>query len=573
MTDLDSASAAPGADAVERASLVQHTPVMRTWRGCFMPDDAEAYFHRLGVENTRSLPPDDPRVRDLPSEFVQVWPLDEASKPAGITGSTGYPSRVYKAVRLADGVAFAVRRVDNIKVPVDVLRAVFSRWTAAGAVSSHPNIVALRFCPTTQKGERATLFAHDFVTGARNLQQLFFSGGRSPPPITEGLLWRVTTDVLLALRAVHSAGLSMHGVSAERVLIAPDGRALLSGAGVLEALDHDSDWPIASLQASDLRGLGEALVQLICGARVATQPVNLAKSVQFVASRVSPRLVRLLHALLGATPPPAARLLEELVAPQTPYLYESLLRRTEALEQLLMLEAGSGRMLRLMVKLMHVLDRPESETDRSWGASGDKAALAAMRDVIFHQVDDSGRPRLDPSHVVECLQKLDCGDPERVLLPARDGQSLMMADWGTLRGLLQESFMSLAQATEGAMPPLEGSLRVGVQAASGRRLGVAGAQDLSSVAPAGLFPGLGGESHESLSAPRGGDFVHFAPAPDGTLPTDGSEAYGSYMLPAMVDRTPSLSASAQEFVPPEVDMHAASASRAALSADAAPFQP
>jgi len=453
-----------------------------------MPDDAEAHYHRIAVEGARALAPEDPACRELPAGFSDPFPLDSSSKPHGISGSTGFPTRLFKAVNLRDGVARAVRRVDGVRVPFDVLSAVVARWTSpAHAVGDHPSVIGLREVPGASPRERATFFAHDFVPGARTLDELFFGERRAEAPaLGEELLWRVAADCLLGLRAVHAAGLSMHGVSLERILLAPDGRAMLGGAGLLEALDHEAERSLSAAQAADVAGLGGALLQLALLDKTAARPDAVRAAARALMTKASPQLVHLITACLGR-PAPSAAAATELLAPRLPGMYEGMLRRVEALDALLAAEAGSGRMMRLLVKLAHVLDRPEADSDPMWGSAGDGAVLAAMRDAVFHQTDESGRPRLDPSHVTECLHRLDAGDPQRVLLPARDGQSVMTASWATLRGSLHTAFSALAKAADGPVAPVRGGLRPGAQQAAGRRMGVAGAMPVGAIAPAGFY--------------------------------------------------------------------------------------
>ncbi|KAA0166821.1 hypothetical protein FNF31_01196 [Cafeteria roenbergensis] len=484
------------------ASLAQRSPRQRTWRGSFLPDDAELHYHRLAAQVARSLPGDDPRLRELPSDYTEGYPLDAESKPSGVTGSTGYPTRLFKAVSLRDGVARAVRRVDGVRLPLDVLRAVLSRWgSPAHGVASHPSIIALRECPSPSPGDRATFFAHDLVPGARSLADIFFSERPGEAPqLGEELVWRVAADALLGIRAAHAAGLSLHGITLERLLLAPDGRCLIAGAGVLEALDHESDRPLPALQENDVSNLGAALLQLAVRDTAAAQPGSLQASLRALSAKATPQLTRLVGALMARPPPSAAAAVDELLAPRLPALYEGILRRCEALDSLVAAEAGSGRMLRLLVKLLHVLDRPEADVDPAWGSGGDKLVLAAMRDAIFHQTDESGRPRMDPSHVMECLQRLDMGDPQRVLLPARDGQTLLMADWATLRASVHDSFGALAKAADGPVPPIYGGLRPGTQAAMGRRLGVAGALPVEALAPAGFHQAGAGQDPAGSAA-------------------------------------------------------------------------
>lgn len=48
--------------------------------------------------------------------------------------------------------------------------------------------------------------------------------------------------------------------------------------------------------------------------------------------------------------------------------------------------------------------------------AGDRYLLKLFRDFVLHQVREDGTPVLDWGHVVECLNKLNAGVPEKVLL-------------------------------------------------------------------------------------------------------------------------------------------------------------
>lgn len=52
--------------------------------------------------------------------------------------------------------------------------------------------------------------------------------------------------------------------------------------------------------------------------------------------------------------------------------------------------------------------------DATWSETGDRYMLKLFRDYVFHQVSEDGRPWLDMAHVVQCLNKLDAGAPEKV---------------------------------------------------------------------------------------------------------------------------------------------------------------
>lgn len=54
--------------------------------------------------------------------------------------------------------------------------------------------------------------------------------------------------------------------------------------------------------------------------------------------------------------------------------------------------------------------------DPAWSETGDRYLLKLFRDYVFHQVTPDGRPYLDLSHVVYCLNRLDSGSNDKVKL-------------------------------------------------------------------------------------------------------------------------------------------------------------
>lgn len=117
---------------------------------------------------------------------------------------------------------------------------------------------------------------------------------------------------------------------------------------------------------------------------------------------------------------------------------DSIQSRTDILENEVAKEMENGRLFRLMVKLGTINERPEwvSTTNHSlfsfflhswriiafrlnmdgtWSETGDRYMLKLFRDYVFHQVTEDGRPWVDMAHVVQCLNKLDAGAPEKVL--------------------------------------------------------------------------------------------------------------------------------------------------------------
>jgi PAB-dependent poly(A)-specific ribonuclease subunit 3 len=105
---------------------------------------------------------------------------------------------------------------------------------------------------------------------------------------------------------------------------------------------------------------------------------------------------------------------------------EHLNTYTDLLESDLSKELENGRLFRLLVKLGCVNERPEFDMDPSWSETGDRYLLKLFRDYVFHQTYEDSTPVIDYAHMVECLNKLDAGVPEKIVLMSRDEQSLLI---------------------------------------------------------------------------------------------------------------------------------------------------
>lgn len=60
------------------------------------------------------------------------------------------------------------------------------------------------------------------------------------------------------------------------------------------------------------------------------------------------------------------------------------------------------------------LPRRRLNLDVTWSETGDRYMLKLFRDYLFHTVTEDGRPWLNQSHIVQCLNKLDAGTLEKV---------------------------------------------------------------------------------------------------------------------------------------------------------------
>eukprot|EP00948_MAST-09A_sp_MAST-9A-sp1_P001484 g1484.t1 len=117
----------------------------------------------------------------------------------------------------------------------------------------------------------------------------------------------------------------------------------------------------------------------------------------------------------------------------------------DALDHQLSLECDNGRLFRLMLKMNMVCERPELRRNTQWAETGNRYVLKLFRDYIFHQLDVDGEPSKDMGHIVESLNKLDVGVPEKILLMSRDHKSMIVASFADMSACLEEAFQEIMQ--------------------------------------------------------------------------------------------------------------------------------
>lgn len=105
-----------------------------------------------------------------------------------------------------------------------------------------------------------------------------------------------------------------------------------------------------------------------------------------------------------------------------------------------MSELENARLVRLLTKFGFINERPEFARDARWSETGDRYIVKLFRDYVFHQVDSQGRPVLDLTHVLSCLNKLDAGTDERILLVSRDEQSVLVVSYKDVKACVEAAF-------------------------------------------------------------------------------------------------------------------------------------
>ena len=121
-----------------------------------------------------------------------------------------------------------------------------------------------------------------------------------------------------------------------------------------------------------------------------------------------------------------------------------------------MSELENARLVRLLCKFGFINERPEYASLDSihdvyscWARhnhetrgseTGDRYIVKLFRDYLFHQVDEMGRPVVNLSHVLACLNKLDAGTDERIMLVSRDEQSCLVVSYREVKACIESAF-------------------------------------------------------------------------------------------------------------------------------------
>ena len=443
--------------------------------------------------------------------FHSLYPLEGgasgAEPPGRPSPAFGLSTALVKGLAASDGAAAALRRLDPARAPPtpDLVAAARASLAAWAPLAGHPNLATPVGAFVSSDwagpgggpgpGAPALWFVHELFPGAASLAAAHLhpiatpSGALVRRAATPDQLWSYLVQLACALRAAHSAGRAVRAAALHpsKVLLIPPGRLRVGSLGVADALAPLAPSPgaaaiaggpppppspdaLAAAQRADLAAAGRLILELAASA--AGGPPSLDPR---TLARLPPDLASLLSALCAADAPPpppgtpapprvtswhqlaaslGGRLLAELDA-------GSLMN--DALSSQLALEAGHGRLLRVLSRLSAVTERPEgADVDASWAEAGDAYVLKLFRDFVFHQPPalaggaadplaglGGGPASLDWAHVAECLAKLDAGVPERILLLSRDGATMLVVSYGDVKRCVEGAWRDL-EARAGA---------------------------------------------------------------------------------------------------------------------------
>jgi len=197
-------------------------------------------------------------------------------------------------------------------------------------------------------------------------------------------------------------------------------------------------------QYYDLIYLGRLIVNLACKSNDGM--ANFAQSMELLSTTYSDHLNELIITLCNKPNTLSCPTIDDISALINLRMMDHLERLSsynDVLEGELAKEIENGRLFRLLVKLGFINERPEHDLSVSWSETGDRYLVKLFRDFLFHQVYEDSSPVIDFGHVVECLNKLDVGVSENILLQSRNEKSMLIVSYKDLKKLIADSFNEL----------------------------------------------------------------------------------------------------------------------------------
>ena len=379
----------------------------------------------------------------------------------------GYPSWIYKAVSSKDGNTYALRRLEGSTTSMRALLQFTNlqlgyRLTNEKAIRSvqnwkrviNGNVVTVFDAFTNRSfGDSSLIFITDYHPCSKTLAETHFaSSGRyvnraQDARATEQVIWGYVVQIANALKTIHRAGLAARVIDPSKILVTNKNRVRLNACAILDVVQHDSSRSLIDLQREDLLQFGRLILAI--GTNSPSNLLNLPKAMESFARSYSIPLKERVFGLLGQGVGSTTNIdsidkfLNGLES-QLMVVFDATLHHDDELTSDLNRELENSRLVRLMTKLNFILERPEYS--HQWAETGERWPIKLFRDYVFHQVDAQGSPTLDLGHVIGCLNKLDAGSEEKIVLTTRDDQVCIVVSFKEMKRAVESAYAELAKA-------------------------------------------------------------------------------------------------------------------------------
>lgn len=441
----------------------------RTAHDFFIPDTIREELQKKAEIARQTLP-----NTSLPAieQFHSLFCLDIS--PQKNTAPFGYASWIYKAVSSKDGKTYALRRLENFRLTSETAIRSAQPWKRI----LNGSVVTIHEAFTTRAfGDSSLILVTDYHPNSKSLADEHLKPmprfhGRQPASshVPEQVLWGYIVQIASALKAIHGSGLAARLITPSKILLTAKNRIRLNACSIMDIVQFDAARPVAELQADDFVQLGRLI--LCIANNNPTAHLQMQKSMDYITRSYTARLKECIQWLLNPQPIPGTPasptapgpMLKDIdtflagIADQLASVFDSELHAQDTLTNTLGRELESSRIVRLLVKLNMINERPELDASQHvpgtasanptsiWAETGERYYLKLFRDYVFHQVDANGHPVTDLAHVLDCLNKLDAGTDEKIMLISRDEQNMLIVSYREVKRALDSSFQDLLRA-------------------------------------------------------------------------------------------------------------------------------
>lgn len=370
---------------------------------------------------------------------------------------------LFKVFSNYDGKAYVLKRLPNIDKSMNPnkISKIYQIWSKINCT----NLIKFRdIFQTTKFGDLSICLVFDYYPNSLSLYDYHFVNFPKFP-ITNNYLWIYLVQLTNVINSIHSQNLSIgNTLNWRKVLITGDpGRIKLSHCNFMDLLFNDDTDTVVSSGGSTIEGqqqldykyLGELLFNL--SINIENSNNNTAPK-EYRLEEITPQSIDDMRQIDDKFKDVLKYLISDNgdskknIHDLTSHFYdkmfmvlESSQTYTEYMESVLSRELENGRLFRLVNKLNCIFGRIESRIDINWSESGTKFPIILFYDYVFHQVDSNGKPIMDLTHVLRCLNKLDAGIQEKLMLVTPDELNCIIISYKELKDLIESTFRSITQ--------------------------------------------------------------------------------------------------------------------------------
>ncbi|KAJ7584932.1 hypothetical protein C8J56DRAFT_949413 [Mycena floridula] len=427
----------------------------------FVPpsSDLREVLHIRG-ETIRGLPPPGTILPEDLQGYHSLAPLEDIHGQDRRKLGSWYSS-VYRAINSTDGAPYTLRRVENYRLLHHSAFHAIESWSKI----QHPNIVSIREAFTTKAfNDSSLVVSYAYHAGAKTLLDAHIkasppsfqrSNNRSshllvqsqPTAIPERTLWSYIFQIASAIKKVHDIGMAVRMIDATKILVTGQNRVRIGSCGLIDVLMHEVPQDPHALMQEDLSNFGRLILALCCNNVAASNPSNYQKSLDILSRMYSADIKSIVVFLVTKNPMKSVNNIFDTFGGKLVAEMDEALHANDRLEHELMSELENARLVRLLCKFGFINERPEFARDARWSETGDRYIIKLFRDYVFHQIDDNNNPVTNLSHVLTCLNKLDAGIDEKIMLTARDDQSCLVVSYRDIKLCVETAFNDLALAS------------------------------------------------------------------------------------------------------------------------------